>query len=161
MTRALPATLTATAAALALAACAPAPGSTSQTGAGAAATHTTPARANTTAPSCTADFGPDGTGLNNYGGTVTASVTLDCTGPYDTPDPLISLTLVRQPPGSATAVAAGAAAYQHPDLTYSTTGHCAPGDWALHILYGVTVDHHALADQVWGKPLHLTAADCG
>lgn len=148
----------ATAAALtaALAACKPAPG----TQTAAPATTTRPA-ASATTPSCTPDFGPDGTGINAFGGTVTATVTLNCTDSYDTPDPLISLTLVRQPPGSATAVAAGTASYQHPELTYTATGTCAAGDWALHIFWGATVDHHALSDQTWGKPVHLTADQCG
>ena len=134
------------------AACTPAPH---------AAQRATPSSPASTAPSCTPDFGPDASGLNAFGGTVTASVALDCTGPYTTPDPLISLTLVRQPPGSATADAAGAQAYQSPQLTYTTSGTCAPGQWALHILWGATVDGHALSGQQWGKPITLTAADCG
>lgn len=108
------------------------------------------------APACTLDFGPDGTGINGFAGTVTATVALDCTDPYDTPDPLISLTLIH---GDAP-TAAAAHAWQSAESHYSVTASCAPGDWAVHALYGVTVGGHALADQQWGKKLTLTADDC-
>lgn len=124
---------------------------------------TQPAAAGTTAadsPSCSADFGPGGTGINAFGGTITATVTLNCTGPYDTPDPLISLTLVRQPPGSATAATAAAKSWQSAELSYSVSADCQPGTVALHVLYGVTVGGRALADRQWGKQITLTAADC-
>lgn len=154
-------TLAAAALTIALAACAPATGNTSSgnTLATAAATTTTTATATAATPTCTPDFGSDGTGINNFAGTITATVTLDCNA---TPDDsgLISLTLVRQAPGSSTPTAAAAKGYQHTALSYDTEAPCAPGTYALHILYGVTVNHHALADQIWGKQVTITAGDC-
>lgn len=127
----------------------------------AAAAHTTTATSTQHAkPTCTTTFA-GGSGITVQHGEVTAAVTLHCNGAPDAP--LISLTLAYVPPGKPLTdeLEAAGRTFQDTQATYTVSAAChQSGTYALHVLYGASVDGTALANGQWGSGKTVTADDC-
>ena len=119
----------------------------------------TPIPASTGTGPCTADYGPDNTGLSISGGTITGTVSIGC---FPQPgDPHIEVVLVRKDTSTGQTVTPHSSAYTSTQNTMTATAPCSPGVWTLAASITAIVNNAPTDASTYGQDIQVTAADCG